>query len=210
MQTIRYQLIDIHRSLALREPVDEHIMAERALARASYMRSDSRRPEPSRELSRLVLNFVREAQVNYRKFFAADRLELLPKILGSIAGAHQVSAQKSDLAAKVSAIKARSPLMARIGLQTDDPDLDTLATLLSSESQYDDNASLAVLATYVATQETRSQTRELIAERLLSFEKLMDDFLVGKTVRVLAQSCSFFSSRRYRDLSDLYDTIRIT
>jgi predicted ATPase len=73
--------------------------------------------------------------------------------------------------------------MARIGLQTDEADLDTLAALLS-DKRYNDNASLAVLGTYVAMQEARNQTRELIVKRLLSFETIMADFLVGKTVQV--------------------------
>jgi predicted ATPase len=33
-------------------------------------------------------------------------------------------------------------------------------------------------------QQNRSQTRELIADRLIGFENIMDDFLVGKSVRV--------------------------
>ena len=74
--------------------------------------------------------------------------------------------------------------MTRFGLQTDDTDLDALTTLLSNDSKYSDNASLAVLETYVSMQETRNKTRELIMTRLLNFEAMMADFLVGKTVRV--------------------------
>jgi AAA domain, putative AbiEii toxin, Type IV TA system len=148
------------------------------------VRTERQKPEASKALSKLVLNFIREAQVNYRRFFVADQLELLPRILSSLTDTSQFSAKRAELEAKVAAIKARSPIMARIGLQTDEDDLDTLAALLSHDSQYRDSASVAVLGTYVAMQEARNQTRELIVKRLLNFETIMDDFLVGKTVRV--------------------------
>jgi ABC-type dipeptide/oligopeptide/nickel transport system ATPase component len=190
-RNIGFQLLDIHRSLALRQTTAEYMLNSLAAHRpdldpfyAAALRREHRRPEESAELALRVKNFIRDAQVNYRRFFVADQLELLPRILSSLTGTRQLSASRSELAAKVAAIKARSPVMARIGLQTDDTDLDTLAELLAQNSQYTDNASLAVLVTYVAMQETRNQTRELIAKRLLSFEDIMDDFLVGKTVRV--------------------------
>lgn len=194
MKNIRFQLIDIHRSLALRQPTTEDPVLRNLTTYSDdvvayvtpqgQVRTERQKPEASKALSKLVLNFIREAQVNYRRFFVADQLELLPRILSSLTGTTQISAQQSELAAKVAAIKSRSPIMARIGLQTDEADLDTLAALLSRNSKYKDNASLAVLGTYVAMQEARNQTRELIVKRLLNFETIMDDFLVGKTVRV--------------------------
>jgi energy-coupling factor transporter ATP-binding protein EcfA2 len=195
INNIRFQLVDIHRSLALRQAtIEDYVPANLTTYADDFMahitaqaqvRMERQRPETSKALSRLVLNFIREAQVNYRRFFVADQLELLPRILSSLTGTSQLSpVPPSELAARVAAIKSRSPIMARIGLQTDEADLDTLAELLSRESQYKDNASLAVLGTYVAMQETRNQTRELIVKRLLGFESIMADFLVGKTVRV--------------------------
>jgi len=190
---IRFQLLDIHRSSALRQAVTEQSPIGGLLPRhidpyayhnVIQARPDRGRSDSSNDLARQVLNFIREAQLNYRKFFAADQLELLPRILSSLTHTQDISMPRSELAAKVAAIKLQSPIMARIGLQTDDEDLDTLSVLLSQESRYTDEPSLAVLATYVAMQETRSQTRDLIAKRLLSFEEIMDDFLVGKTVRV--------------------------
>lgn len=192
LKNVRFQLLDIHRSAALRQA---KITEEPGIVggntwttiaavpvRVEGLHIDHRRPDLSMELSRLILEFIREAQVNYRKFFVADQLELLPRILSSLTGT--LSEQQSELAARVAAIKERSSIMTRFGLQTDDTDLDTLTTLLSNNSQYSDNASLAVLATYVSMQETRNQTRELIMKRLLNFEAIMEDFLVGKTVRV--------------------------
>lgn len=187
VESIKFQLLDIHRSAALQQVKNAEepriVVSNMWLpSTVSQIHSEGLQIDPRpRELSKLILDFIREAQVNYRKFFVADQLELLPRILSSLTGTF--SAQRSELAARVAAIKERSPIMTRFGLQTDDTDLGTLTSLLSSD-QYTDNASLAVLATYVSMQETRNQTRELIMKRLLNFEAIMEDFLVGKTVRV--------------------------
>ncbi len=73
-----------------------------------------------------------------------------------------------------------------MGLETDESDLDTLISLLSDKTKFNDNPSLAVLEAYVEMQENRHQTRQLIANRLASFEAIMADFLLGKTVHINA------------------------
>jgi energy-coupling factor transporter ATP-binding protein EcfA2 len=144
LNNIRFRLVDIHRSLALQQPMAENYirgnLADHDSDVAAYIAAQIRqKPEASKALSKLVLNFIREAQLNYRRFFVADQLELLPRILSSLSGTRQ--ARPSELAAKVAAMKERSTIMARIGLQTDEADLDTLTELLSDERKYKDNAS---------------------------------------------------------------------
>jgi predicted ATPase len=71
-----------------------------------------------------------------------------------------------------------------LGLQTDAADLKSLRNLLSDKKDFTDPASLAVFDAYVEMQQNRAETKELIADRLLGFEGIMDDFLSGKQVRV--------------------------
>jgi hypothetical protein len=70
-----------------------------------------------------------------------------------------------------------------MGLQTDEPDLNTLLDLLSADEKYNDDAALAVFNAYVENQESRDQARALIANRLENFETIMADFLVVKRLR---------------------------
>jgi energy-coupling factor transporter ATP-binding protein EcfA2 len=103
LNNIRFQLLDIHRSLALQQPTaDKYIRSnladhdsDVAAYFAAQLRMERQKPEASKALSRLVLNFIREAQVNYRRFFVADQLELLPRILSSLSDTHQLCAQQS-------------------------------------------------------------------------------------------------------------------
>jgi len=76
--------------------------------------------------------------------------------------------------------------MKRFSLQTDDADLQTLIDLISGSHANNPHA-LSVIETYVEMQENRNKARELIATRLLGFEKIVDDFLSGKSVRIDAR-----------------------
>jgi ABC-type lipoprotein export system ATPase subunit len=190
VDTISYQLVDIHRSIALRREPPEDIEPHYYPGGISYrlnQNHDTRR-RPSNNLSRMVRDFIREAQINYRKFFAAEQLELLPRILSGLAIAKQETTSKADLANQVSAIQERSATLSRFGLQTDDTDLQSLKGLLAQDDQYNDPAALAVLEAYVEMQKNRHQTQELIAKRLIAFENIMDEFLVGKRVRLDSRS----------------------
>src|SRR5262249_23014664 len=60
--------------------------------------------------------------------------------------------------------------------------------LLSHQDQFNDDAALAVFEAYVEMQESKDKSRDLIANRLISFEMLLADFLVGKTVRLSSAS----------------------
>jgi len=183
LDTVNFELLDIHRSIALRQ---ENPWEDPS---AYYIGSPNMEPQLVRRrpatisLSERVRSFIREAQVNYRKFFVADQLELLPRILKGLSTAGKQTS-KQELSTKVGEIADRSPIFSRLGMQTDNADLKSLLGLLSEEAQYHNPASLAVLEAYVEMQQNRTQTKELIANRLLAFEGIMDDFLFGKQVRV--------------------------
>ena len=128
---------------------------------------------------------MRDAQVNYRKFFAADELELLPRIIERFSQSSKPST-RDELLARVKQVQSRFGVMKRFGLQTDDADLIALVDLLSGPHSNDPH-SLQLIEAYVEMQESRNKARELIATRLLGFEKIMDDFLAGKSIRIDAR-----------------------
>lgn len=179
LDTINYQLVDIHRSLALRREPPEAAGLSSSLYSTTGTTPVRDTPRP---LGSIVRTFIREAQINYRRYFPA--VELLPRILQGLAIAKQKSASKPELLRQVSALKKRASTLSRLGLQTDRADLDSLEQFLAEDNQYNDPASLAVMEAYVEVQKNRYQTQELIADRLIGFENIMDDFLVGKQVRV--------------------------
>lgn len=179
--SINFQLLDIHRSLALQN--ESKITADDYL-KYSYRTPPDRDEERKNLLARRVFRFIREAQVNYRRFFEAAQLELLPRILESIRRTKEDFMSVASLREKVEAMKTRNHGVGRFGLQTDDADISTIEEILSLDKYVNDDVSRAVLESYVEMLENRTQTRELIAKRLLGFEEIMDEFLIGKRVRI--------------------------
>jgi ABC-type cobalamin/Fe3+-siderophores transport system ATPase subunit len=156
------------------------------------MREDPRRriERPDRREERLlayrIRRFMAEAQLDYRKFFRANELDLLPRILDSIQ--HSSSSVDIDnLTSRIGSIKAALPTMKRYGLQTDEESLTVLENLIGNGSYQYDQRSIAIINTYLETQESVHKSRELIARRLVQFEEIMDEFLVGKTVKLDAR-----------------------
>jgi len=183
---LNIELLDIHRSFALRTPELAAWKARYDVERNVVYRSPAEPPDEQDSLSSRVRNFVREAQVNYRKFFAADELELLPRILERF-DSPQGTSTPPELLARIRAVQAGLESMKRFGLQSDDADLKALSDVLLSNRQFN-TQSLTLIEAYVEQQENRAKARELIANRLLGFESIMDDFLVHKTVRIDARS----------------------
>lgn len=141
----------------------------------------------TQHLSNKVRNFLRDAQVNYSRFFQANRLALLPRLLKRFENI-ETEANPQNLLDRINALIARNKDIARFGLQSDDDELETLSTFLQNPKYGVDPHAVSLLAGYVETHETRGEARDLIATRLSLFETIMDDFLVGKQVRITARS----------------------
>jgi ABC-type lipoprotein export system ATPase subunit len=188
IQKIKFELLDIHRSSALKRIEDTDFL-QQELSYQRGMPAEVRNTKTKElELSSRVRNFMRDAQVNYRRFFAAEGLELLPRIIERFSTQEQNLPTREELLRRVSAVKDRFTIMKRFGLQTDDADLETLHTLLEQEDRARDSHSLTLLEAYVEMQENRQKARELVATRLLEFEAIIDEFLQGKNVRISAKS----------------------
>jgi len=131
------------------------------------------------ELSNLVQQFIREAQINYRKYFAADDLEFLPKLLNRFSSGTKV--ETKDLLTRLDNIRAREPVMKRLGLAIDNHDLELLTQWLRDAGNMTTGTQTQA---YMEMLENKNEVRERIATRLLRFEAIMDEFLIGKTIRL--------------------------
>jgi hypothetical protein len=134
-------------------------------------------------LSDRVKKFMTEAQIDYRKFFRANELDLLPRIMKSISQEIQ-PILVNDLRNRIAAVKHRSVQLKRYGLQADDEDFNAIGDILETIDYTDDPKSLAISNTYIEVQENAQKRRDLISNRLEELEKIMSEFLTGKTIRV--------------------------
>lgn len=175
LATIDFELISIDRSLGNRpDPEDVEVYVGQAQVR--------KRASSKNRLTKKVLGFMKEAQVNYRRFFQAEDLDLLPRMIRRIQEKKPVD--RGELVSKVQMIKDRNARIIRFGLQTEEDDIRSLDSILNNTNYSKDQDALNLISSYIEMHENIAQARDLIVNRLEQFENIMSDFLVGKTVRV--------------------------
>lgn len=199
---INFELLDIHRSLALKtQDTEEDSEPLIRNAEGAWVRYRRNATERTLTLSDRVQNFMRDAQVNYRRFFSAEELELLPRIVERFQRP-PAPATAAALMERVREVQSRFLVMKRFGLQTDDADLKALIDLLGDVHHVNNPFALTVIEAYVEMQETRNKARELIAKRLFEFESIMDEFLVGKSVRIDTKSGLMIQTKEGMDIRE--------
>lgn len=172
---IKYDLLELDRSSLQRLSVSEEYI-EHSSGRII------RKSKGEDSLAVRVRNFLRDAQVNHRRFFRSEELDVLPKLLDRLTENHDAVTVES-LVERLASIRIKIPEYERLGLYIDDEQLSALSALIGSERRWS-APQLALIETYVETQEGIQKARELIANRLIQFEAIMQSFLIGKSVTV--------------------------
>jgi energy-coupling factor transporter ATP-binding protein EcfA2 len=155
------------------------------IIRATLQNPKARVSAPRQALAARVERFIREAQVNYQSFFATSEPELFPRIIDRLTSGDQPKYDIADLRGRLGVIHHQDELTARFGLEKDRWDYAQLVgTLdgLSIRGETGRGQALTVLGSYVEQLESRSAQRALVADRLLTFERLLQGFLTDKTV----------------------------
>ena len=145
-----------------------------------------RKVEATRSLSARVQQFIREAQANYRRFFATSQPDLFPKVLERLADDTPREVQPSELLQRLRRIDASDKAAKHFGLEPEPWDLSKLEKFLNAKQGASNDQLLTVLSIYVEALESRVAERELVAERLRNFERLMKEFFEDKSVHVSA------------------------
>lgn len=174
LRSIDYDLLTIERSIGAGTNEEEHFDPQTGRLVKRQKRAS---------LSLRIGNFLRDAQVNYRRFFQAEDLDLLPRILSRFERSESIF-RYQDMLHRLQVIKGRNEIARSFGLQTNDPDLAVLSGLLDNPQYQSDSRALTLIDSYLEMHENISKSRQLIADRLVQFEEIMGEFLVGKTIKV--------------------------
>jgi predicted ATPase/energy-coupling factor transporter ATP-binding protein EcfA2 len=138
-------------------------------------------------LAERVSRFVREAQINYRNFFSTTETDLFPRIIARLTSEKPTFYEASDLRDRFNKIHRHDNLNERLGLQPDRWDYAQMMTIveqLAEQTLIKREHALTVLGSYVEQLESRVAERNLIADRLRTFERLMKTFWQDKAVLV--------------------------
>ena len=161
------------------------MMVERNDVRLIRKRVRSREPY----LSQRVYHFINEAQANYRRFFSAegpDPWKMILQKLTQDSPVHSMSIEQ--LRERLETLAAKQQRIERSGLGDHEWGLTWIKQCLQTAVPNDDpSIPLTVLSTYLELLDTRIDQQLLMAERLITFEKLLSSFFANKRVSVSSE-----------------------
>ncbi len=198
-KAVTFEFIDTERLSQLQKPDDSSEEAIRVIVTPDGRRVERRplhnpkarqvRLEPS--LSSRVARFIREAQVNYRTFFSTTEPDLFPRIIERLTSKEKQVFAPANLRSRLTKIRDQDEKTERFGLEPDHWDYSQLIaqlSLLAKGRGVAREQALTVLGSYVELLESRAAERALVADRLLTFEYLISEFMTGKEIRVNTES----------------------
>ncbi|MBX7488094.1 ATP-binding protein [Qipengyuania sp. GH25] len=174
LETINFELLTIERTLDL--------LRQREEPKLQYGQAFRTRKE-RKPLAFRVKEFLKDAQVDYRRFFQTSQFDLFPHIFNRFANP-QTEVTISEIRSRTERLLEENEKVERFGLQTDLHEIRALQSVLNDTRLEEDTHAFSLVESYVEIHENRQRSRELILSRINQFERLMDDFLVGKIVRV--------------------------
>ena len=192
LKEVSFEKVDIHRSNALRKQKEEFspelVMddyGQRIFVERHHIGKLRKSGEEKSFLSHRVRRFMREAQVDYKKYFSSEGPALFPKILKRLTSPISPIQATESLISRLEVIKANESEMSRFGLSMNISDIDQLTDLLKTDDADPQNPSVnAALEAYIETLETKNEERKLISSRLKNFEELISKFIEGKIIQI--------------------------
>jgi predicted ATPase len=164
---------------------DGEIVGERRVPRRLSGPRDTR--PRAEHLALRIARFIRDAQVNYRQFFGSER-ELFPRIMRRLSEGEMPQYEADDLGRRLREVREQAGESDRLGLATEPWDYDELMGYLTQGAASEHHTyALTVVGAYTEFLESRAEQRELVVERLLRFEKIVNGFLLDKKVSVYAR-----------------------
>jgi energy-coupling factor transporter ATP-binding protein EcfA2 len=163
---------------------------------------ESRHSAPGTPLADNVQTFIREAQLDSPAYFRSNQPDLFIRVLDDLTNPAKPAMRTSEIAATLTTVHELEATHARLGLGRDQWDFARLMTLVVENGDALDERALTVLGTYAEFLDSRARARQLIAERLITFEEVMDQFLSGKQVRVDSKHGFTISSTEGERLSE--------
>jgi len=153
---------------------------------AAYYEEMARRQRPRDVLlSDRIRRFIRDAQLNYSRYFSRRTPDLFPKIIESLTEKSASDYSAKDLISRLETVARLDEVSGTYGLYQEPWNLDQLKRILSRGGENAPDAhALTVTNTYVEFLESRASERSLLIERLQTFEQSANEFLKDKSVAV--------------------------
>jgi len=149
------------------------------------------RPEPVDEesMSKRMQRFMREAQLEHRRFFSIGQPDLFAKIIDRVTHPRGEEFRADELLDRLERIRNSDTFAEKYHLARERWDYPQLKEVLASAKRSKSKQHvLPIIGSYVEVLESRAEERDVLANRLKTFEEVVNDFLLDKTVHVDART----------------------
>jgi ABC-type cobalamin/Fe3+-siderophores transport system ATPase subunit len=172
-----FEFIDTER--LIRKNLKDEILAE---AKQLGKIFKNQRIDTNRYLVDKVKGFIRDSQINFSNYFLRTEPELFEKILNNLENLKEITS--SDLLLRIDNL-LKSEIDYKIddlGLTKEKWDKEKLKETITKSSSNQNK--LTIIASYIEVLESRNMERMSLAERLIKFESLLNEFLFDKTITI--------------------------
>ena len=187
IENISFNFVDTDRvkaNLADQVDQDQRVLFDSNIQILKGQVLQRNRQSVPRPLATKVRMFIQEAQLDSQRFFGSGEPDLFNRIMEDLSNLQESVTSIDDMKDAFALVDKRDSNHRRLGLRPDRWDYDRLRKLIDRSVSSSDSHSWTVLSTYADFLSSRSDARQLIAERLESFEDVMNDLLVDKTITV--------------------------
>lgn len=161
-------------------------------------RDNKAKKAQQKSLASKVQDFIRDAQIDSGSFFRSPEPDLFDRIIEDLNAQATTETDRATIVSQLSEVIALEKVQSSFDLFTDRWDFDKLVQYMSANS----DRTMTVVGTYAEFLLSRAKGRNSLVERLLTFERVMREFLVGKEVRVSAKTGMNIISRGGQSLSE--------
>lgn len=189
-----FEFIDTER--LLRKNIREEMLIEEASIKSKIIRKQ--KSESNKYLVEKVKSFVRDSQINFSNYFTRTEPELFDRIISNLENKKQIL-DKELLERVISISKSEKDYkIDKLGLAKEKWDKKKLNDTINA-SKADQNK-LTIIASYLEVLESRNNERMSLAERLLTFENLLNEFFLDKVININSDGFTITSTNKSQDV----------
>lgn len=188
-----FEFIDTER--LLKKNIKEEMILAEARQMGKILRTH--KTDANTYLVDKVKSFIRDSQINFSNYFLRTEPELFDKILANLENPN--SLVSTDLEERIRML-VESEIKYKIddlGLAKEKWDKEKLLETISKAGSNQNK--LTIIASYIEVLESRNLERKSLAERLLNFESLLNEFLYDKKISINSDGFVITSQNKTQD-----------
>lgn len=189
-----YEFIDTER--LIRKNIKDEMLIDEARINGKIIRNSRR--DSNKYLENKVREFIRNSQVNFSNYFRRTEPELFDKILENLES--NVDLEATDLLNRLKSLisSEKKYKINELGLRKENWNKKKLEETIKKSNENQNK--LTIISSYIEVLESRNLERMSLAERLLNFEKLLNEFLTDKVLSINSNGFILTSKNKNKDI----------